>query len=1338
MASRFPFVRTEGALLPSSFLARLAAREKAVEALGPADYHLDPNERLSEAIASAWNRLQPVWAAFSKTLDEAGVEEALTGATREKWLQPLFSALGWGRLAGARPREVGGKSYPVSHEWSDVPIHLVGAGVDLDRRSAGVPGAAKASPHGLVQELLNRDEGALWGIVSNGRKLRLLRDSASLARQAYVEFDLEGIFSAEAFGDFSLLWLLVHPSRFEGERPEKAPLERWARAAAEQGTRALDTLRQGVEKAIAALGQGFLAHPGNAALRQALESGELTVQDYYRELLREVYRLIFLATAEDRGLLHRAEVPEAARERYARFFSLARLRRLATRRLGTRHTDLWRGYRLVVEALSSEAGRPELGLAALGGFLFSPQATPRLDRSAIANRDLLEAIRALSTTRGEGGRLVTVDWRNLGSEELGSVYEALLELHPRVHLAAASFELTSAAGHERKTTGSYYTPSSLIQCLLDSALDPVIAEAAAKPDPAAALLGLKVCDPACGSGHFLIAAAHRIAKRLAAVRSGEEEPSPEATRAALRDVIGHCLYGVDINPMAVELCKVNLWLESQDPRFPLSFLDHRIQCGNSLLGTTPKLLAGGIPDAAFTAIEGDDKEVVKKFRKFNKQERKEREAIQASFEFEPWDRIGHLATDLAALDALPDDSVADVRTKERRYAELVASADYETGRFLADAWCAAFVWRKVDEPGHPEPITERIFRDIEKNPELGTARRVRPEVRRLAAEYRFFHWHLAFPDVFRVPAQGQRPENEAMGWSGGFDCVLGNPPWEQTQVSEKEYFSDREPKIAQAAGASRKALIAALESTNPVLHAAFVGFRSRAARSDALIGNSGLYPLSAVGKLNTYALFAERKRQLLSLMGRVGCILPSGIATDDTTKEFFQDLVDQQQLAALYHFENEDRIFPAVHHAFRFVLFVMAGARSAVAEPPLAAYLRAVDWLRDPECRYTLSREDFRLVNPNTRTFALFRTRRDAEITKAIYRRVPVLVEEAKGETGNPWGVSFRQGLFNMTSDSGLFRTRAELERQGWRLEGNVFTAGEGRYLPLYEAKMVHHFDHRFGSYADQTEEQANQGKLPELTDNEHADPNLLPLPRYWVPEVEVAARLTGRWDRTWFLGFRNVTGATVQRTIIAAVVPRVGVGHSLPLLIPDVGPQLAACLMALLASFCADYVMRQKLGGLNLTFGYFKQLPAPLPSTFGQKAHWISSTLYLRDWVAQRVVELTRTSVDLARFGEECGYEGPPFRWNPERRFEIRCELDAAFFHLYGIAREDVDYILDTFPIVRKNDEKRFGEYRTKRRILELYDRMQRATETGKAFVSDLDPAPGDPRAAHPELPAR
>ncbi|HEX2298339.1 MAG TPA: DNA methyltransferase, partial [Pseudonocardiaceae bacterium] len=233
-----------------------------------------------------------------------------------------------------------------------------------------------------------------------------------------------------------------------------------------------------------------------------------------------------------------------------------------------------------------------------------------LEGLLLSNESLLTAVRHLAIVDSDGQRR-PVDFRNLGSEELGSVYEGLLELHPAYDPAEQTFTLVGAAGNERKETGSYYTPSSLTEALLDSALDPVLIEAAATTGDAEAkveaLLGVTVCDPACGSGHFLVAAARRIARRVAQLRSGENEPSPDLVRAAMREVVSRCIHGVDLNEMAAELAKVSLWLESVEPGKPLAFLDANIRVGNSLLGTTPALIAAGIPDATFAPIEGDDK-----------------------------------------------------------------------------------------------------------------------------------------------------------------------------------------------------------------------------------------------------------------------------------------------------------------------------------------------------------------------------------------------------------------------------------------------------------------------------------------------------------------------------------------------------------------------------------------------------------------------------------------------------------------------------------------------------------------------------------------------------------
>ncbi len=1333
----FETIGSEGGLLPPELLKRIAAGDGELPGLAATDYHLEPGARLGEAVTRSWNRLLGAWASFREARSKLGDGAPDAGMTRERWLLPLFQELGYGRLLAARGGiEIEGRTVPVSHRWHHTPIHLVGFRTDLDRRSAGVAGAARQSPHSLVQELLNRSDEHLWAVLSNGLRLRLLRDNASLTRQAYVEFDLEAMFEGEAYADFAVLWLVLHQSRVEAERPAECWLERWAQAAKQQGTRALEKLRGGVEAAIQAFGQGFLAHPKNAALRDALATGALGTQDYYRELLRLVYRLLFLFVAEDRGLLLDPDAKPDAQKRYLDHYGTARLRRLAARRRGGPHPDGWRALRLVMARLGDDRGCPELALPALGSYLWSPAALPHLATAELANEALLAAVRALAFTE-EGRLLRAVDWRNLDSEELGSVYESLLELHPEVEAGAARFELASAAGSERKTTGSYYTPDALVQCLLETALDPVLDEACGRPDPEAALLALSVCDPACGSGHFLIAAARRIARRLAQVRTGDPEPDPQALRHALRDVIGKCLYGVDLNPMAVELCKVSLWLEALEPGRPLSYLDHQIQCGNSLLGTTPELLAAGLPDAAFEPIEGDDKKLASALKKRNRAERQEdaqQQTMFGAFVRDAGGDYGTLASQAATLRELADDDIAALRRKEQAFAALARSESYQHERLLADAWCAAFVWRA--QKGAPDAPTAEVLRRLGEDAEQVSAA-TRAEIERLAVPYRFFHWHLAFPEVFGAGA-GEAGE-------GGFDVVLSNPPWEHTELKEKEFFATRMPEIAKAGtGAARKRMIAELESNDPSLYREYVAAKREHDAIGFFASKSGRYPLCGRGRINTYAVFAETMRDLVAPTGRVGAILPSGIATDDTTKFFFQDLSERGSLASLYDFENRKPLFPDVDSRMKFSLVTLSGsARPASEGAELAFFLHDPTELADAERRFRLSAADLALLNPNTRTCPIFRSRRDAELTKWIYRRVPVLVREGPPEE-NPWGVSFRQGLFNMTSDSGLFRTRDQLEQDGWTLAGNIFEKNGERMLPLYEAKMIHHFDHRWATYdGDATRD---------LSTAEKADPSFVPLPRYWVPEPEVEQRLATRWPHPWLLGWRDICRSTDERTVLASVVPRVGVGNKIPLMFfRDVEPRGLACLLADLSTFAHDYPSRQKIAGTTLNFFIYEQLPVLPPDTYAKPTPWQSDTALL-DWLRPRVLELTYTAWDLAPFARDLGYDGPPFRWDEARRFQLRCELDAAFLHLYlgppeewktnappellaafPTPRAAAAHILDSFPIVQRKDEQAHGEYRTKRVILEIYDALNKAASSSDPYRTPLDPPPADPRAAHP-----
>ncbi len=1332
LSNPFPSVRTEGGLLPAETLQRIAAGEAAsgnrntLSALTPASYHLAPGERLNEAISRSWSRLVAAWASFRAAREKLPESDAGTTLTRERWLLPLFTELGYGRLPTARPIPAGGRDYPVSHLWQKTPVHLVSFRVDLDRKTPGAVGASRSSPHSLVQELLNRSDDLLWGVASNGLVLRLLRDNASLSRQAYVEFDLAAMMEGELYSDFTLLWLLLHVSRVEAEKPESSVLETWTKAAREEGLRALDTLRDGVEKALEVLGRGFLEEPANRALRERLAAGTLSAQDYYRQLLRLVYRLLFLLVAEDRDLLFAPGTEPLARERYLRYYGLSRLRSLAASRRGSRHGDLWAGLSLVMNVLGSDDGCPDLALPALGGFLFSDEAMPDLAGASLSNAALLEAVRKVALTLRDGW-LRPVDFRNLGAEELGSVYESLLELHPAIHEEGrGSFELRSAAGSERKTTGSYFTPTSLIECLLDSALDPVLDEAAKAADPEKALLALKVCDPACGSGHFLIAAAHRLARRLASVRTGEDEPDPTATRTALRDVIGHCLYGVDLNPMAAELCRVALWIESLEPGKPLSFLDHHVQVGNSLLGTTPALLAGGIPDEAFTPIEGDDRAACSAWKKRNKAERAQMGLAEAAPE--PWEAVRHLAAERAGLDATPDASPDAVRAKEERWQRLLASDDYTRSRLLADAWCAAFVWRKTSDPNAPQPVTEETFRRLAAST-ASVPEAVRQEVVRLREQYQFFHWHLAFPEVFRVPAKGEKTESEALGWSGGFDVVLGNPPWERVKLQEQEFFAARSPEIAGAPNAAaRMRAIKALEKANPELNAEFREALREAEGSSQLLRLTKRFPLCGKGDVNTYAVFAELNRTLVGALGRAGFIVPTGIATDDTTKEFFSDLMTRGHLAAFLGFENEGKLFAGIDHRVNFCL--MAYSMRGTPEPSFAAFVRHPEVLDEPGRVYKLSASDIATLNPNTRTCPVFRTRRDAEINLGIYRRTGVLWREDDPE-GNPWGVRFLR-MLDMANDSGLFRTRRQLEAAGHRLDGNRFVGPAGAYTPLLEAKMVFHFNHRYGDFALLAPGE-REHILPQVSAEDLSDADYLTMPRYWVDEREVVSRLEGVWNRGWLLGWRDVTDArSSTRTTVPCVVPRTAVGDKFLLMLPSESPSLIACLYGNLSSFVLDYCSRQKVGGTALKYFTMRQLPVLPPGSFAVASLW-ASDVALHEWIRPRILELSATSSDMRPFAEDLGYDGPLFRWDEARRHRLRCELDAAFFHLYGLPRADVDYIMDTFPIVRRNDEQKYGDYRTKNLILEIYHELQRAIDTGKPFVSRLDPPPGHTKAVSP-----
>ena len=928
----FSSLKIVGGLLPADLLGRVSAGDPQVPGTGPQTYGLERGESVRRQASRSWLYLLEVWQDFKRRVEGPGAAEAVSArVTRERWLRILLRELGFHEMAGGG-FELEGKSFPVSHRSGHVPVHLLGWATDLDHKT---PHVAARAPQSMLQELLNRDDAYLWAILSNGATLRLLRDSTALVGSSYVEFDLEAIFDGELFSDFVLLYLTCHESRFaiQGDGgPASCYLEQWRGFAAQQGERALDQLRNGVQQAISILGTGFLSHPANPHLRGRLDprSADLKLDDFNRALLRLVYRMLFWFVAEDRGALLQPDPDDAdtatratlreARDRYAAYFSSARLRQLARRHRGSRHGDLFDAAQLVFDALGTEGGVPELALPGIGGIFESQHddGTPLpldepLAGARLSNEALLGAVRALSLVKPrDGGAWRRVDFGNLGAEELGSVYESLLELIPRYDAEQLAYTLETLAGNERKESGSYYTPTSLVECLLDSALDPLLDEACnhgTAEERVSALLDITVCDPACGSGHFLVAAARRIAKRIAAEETGESEPPDAVVRAALRRVTGRCIYGVDINPMAAELAKVSLWIEALDPGRPLSYLDQNIRVGNSLLGVTPALLAEGLPDAAFTPIEGDDRKVAASLKKQNASERDQGQHDLFSQSGIPVTNavLAKRADEIAH--ALPD-SLEDLHIHQQRQAqELAESPEHRIQKLLADAWCAAFVQPKTAVT-RGTAITQAVLEQF--GGDAGTLELAAAEdlVINLTRQYRFFHWHVEFPHIFRV-GNGATDIDPATGWAGGFSCVIGNPPWERVKLQEQEFFASRQPEIANAANAAaRKKLIAALaDSDSPAERALYRRVPSRAAQGGRLEP-----PAPRIRPVPTHR---PRRHQHLRRLRRdrphdhqvrraaVASSLPTGIATDATTAPFFGDLVEN---ISSIHFSTSYRI----------------------------------------------------------------------------------------------------------------------------------------------------------------------------------------------------------------------------------------------------------------------------------------------------------------------------------------------------------------------------------------------------------------------------------------------
>ena len=1194
----------------------------------------------------------------------------------------------------------------------------------LDRRDAGA-----ATPATQLLGYLDRAAVATggklrWGILTNGKLWRLYWSGAQSMSEQFFEIDLaaalgvtgldDGLFGAAAAdgerekAERRLLRLFFLVFRRDSFLPGPEGWDTFHRRALDEGRRYEAKLAGDLSGLVF---DEVFPRLARAVAREAPEDTPLPeIRDAALILL---YRLIFVLYAEDRGLLPLAD------RRY-RPFALRGLRdeigRLKNE--GAEFSRIATSYWGLIDDLSRviDRGDASVGLPPYNGGLFDAGRTPLLAAVRLRNDDIAEIIDSLCFLRGPGDRYY-INFRDLSVQQLGSIYERLLEYE----LARQEGGVAVRPGmFARKLSGSYYTPDDLVGLIVRETVGPLAdarreafreaAEAGARPaelrrlDPAGRLLELKICDPAMGSGHFLVNLVDWLADRVlvemaeaAALAEGYASPLAarieevrstvlanarankwQVDRARLDDrhivkrmVLKRCIYGVDKNPMAVELAKLSLWLHSFTVGAPLSFLDHHLRCGDSLFGLSVR--AG--MDRAKAHGAGP--------------------LLNA-----PAHAVLAAANAVQAVEALADAELAEVE----RSAEEWADAEAKTrplDRFLS--LIHAFDWldiRGKDDKaalhaffdgrfGDPLEIAQGLEVPGNGTEEAGRFAALLERARARAAEERFLNWQVSFPGVWEHLANARA--------HGGFDAVIGNPPWERMRIEPVEWFASRRRNIALAQrAADRKRMVAALRQRGDPLADEFRHAQERA--DDAIrMARNGDYPLLSCGELNLYALFVERAMALVKPDGMVGLLVPSGIASDMTAVSFFKGVATQGRLRAFYDFENRKVFFPDVDSRFKFCVFISSPSPLDEATQ-YAVFLHDIATLTDGNRRFALTAADFARVNPNTGTAPIFRSRRDAELTTAIYSRLPVLVDRSSDTPVKTWPLAYTR-MFDMSNDSGLFRTRTELEgKEGaWPIGGNRFDSPSGEWVPLYQGMMAQAFDHRAAGVKINPDNLHRPAQPERATLAQRQDPDWVPTPQFWVLRSE-----TSFPGASWLLAFKDVSSPTNVRSMIAAIVPSAGVGNTLPILsLESATAGNAALLLANLNAIPFDFIARQKIQGQHLNWFIVEQLPVVPPEHYEEVRFGPKTAAEI---VREAVLELTYTAHDMAPFARDMGHVDeagqvlPPFRWDEDRRLMLRAKLDALYFHLYGVTgRDDISYIYSTFPIVERQERKAWAGYRSR-----------------------------------------
>ncbi len=1349
---RWGFPLTDSALFISGSLFTTDYLVEAVTATS--DY-------LSVDVAELRTRLTAIAATFPQNL------QTNESQTEDDFIWPVLGALGWGESLRQQNLTVTGRD--------DVPDGLLFENAVSKAAANALGDQWRRYAHGLavveskrwarpLDRASGRDEttapstqmlrylrriddltsGRLrWGILTNGGRWRLYWAGARSVSEEFLEINLgrvlgldgDDLFADEPIRDHWLRVFAVMFSRaaFVKDGSDNRSFHERARAAAAF-----------YEERVAASLSKLVFENVFPSLATAIahSAPDAPLQDVREASLVLLYRLLFLLYAEDRDLL---PVSDKRYDDYAlRPLRIEIGKRLSDGdALSTSAARIWTHISDLSRII--DKGDASVGIPPYNGGLFASGGKSLLDVVRIPDSVMAPALDALSYERSSGERRY-INYRDLSVQQLGSIYERLLEFEVcRDEAGALSVRPNLFA---RRNSGSYYTPDELVGLILDQTLEPLFAERLTafntafnklRPkdaedyqraelraaDPAEAILALRVCDPAMGSGHFLVSLVDTLADHVldamaeaASVAADLKYSSPlsekiESIRATIvknarasnwtiddaqlddrhivrRMVLKRCVYGVDKNPMAVELAKVALWLHTFTVGAPLSFIDHHLHAGDSLFGLW-------VRDAIDKASRLGGELL------WNDALRNAQRSAEA----------------MKTIEALTDVEIAEAHRSASMYQDVELMTG-ELDGFVSFMHALDWLGLNTAEKGLVRLWLDGRFGDPipiargRKSPEAGKSRPEEVEAfksiweraRALIAEERFLNWQISFPGVWDNWASKDR--------EGGFDAVVGNPPWDRIKLQQVEWFAARRPEIAllpRAADRTRK--IAKLKVDGDPLWADFAHAEQRAIDTARMARRSGNYPLLSGGDTNLNSLFVERAHALVKPGGLVGLLIPSGIASDQSSAAFFRKVIGNHQVHRVIDFFNRrydgSLFFEDVYYRFKFCAYVAGGDARTFDSASFGFFIRSLTEIENPDRVFPMTAEEINRINPNSGTAPIFRSRRDKEITSGIYARLSVFVDRVSGDPVSVWPLRYVR-MLDMANDSGQFRTREELETEeaAWPTGGSHFQSPNGKWVPLYEGKMVQAFDHRASDIVLAEANVFRSGQGADLTDDDHRDPKRQPIPRYWVNDSDIG------WDSPtdWCLSLKDVTSVTNARTTIAAMIPRVGAGHTLPVLFPGNGIDAkgyttsASLMLANLNSVILDYLARQKVHGNHLAWYLLEQIPVITPAGYLAKF----GTKTAEEIVRECVLELTYTSDDLAPFARDLGHvdgdgkELPPFEWDESRRLELRAKLDAVYFILYGVfdpsekerSREDIRYIYASFPIVKSNETARWGSYRS------------------------------------------